>query len=153
MRRQQAELDAKESELALLKAEAASFILVETDEAGSTTTSDAPSDAARALADDGAALLDSAMVSGDDPVMAEWRALVQTEKTKCNATVVRAAPDVVDLDAVHARIASLRGDHAATSKALASATDPAEKATLQSKKFIVEAEMKMLNSMARVGAM
>ncbi|KAH8063124.1 hypothetical protein JL722_2286 [Aureococcus anophagefferens] len=134
VRRQQAELDAKESELALLRAEAASFVVVSkvTAANGSTTTTTKTSEVHASL---GASLLTSATVDGDDPVMAEWRKLVQTEKSKFGATTVRAAPSVVDLDATNSRIASLTGDLSL------------------SKKFIIEAEMKMLNSMAKVGAM
>ena len=153
VRRQQAELDAKESELALLRAEAASFVVVSkvTAANGSTTTTTTKTSEVHASL--GASLLTSATVDGDDPVMAEWRKLVQTEKSKFGATTVRAAPSVVDLDATNSRIASLTGDLSLVTSNLAKASDPAEKSSLQSKKFIIEAEMKMLNSMAKVGAM
>ena len=161
VRRQQAELDAKESELALLRSEAASFVVVEktsvtTNADGSTSTvsSKTTSSAqAQAYADVGASLLASTTIDGDDPVMAEWRKLVQNEKSKFGSTTVKSAPSVVDLDATNARIASLRGDLSVVAQNLAKATDPVDKSSLQSKKFIIEAEMKMLNSMAKVGAM
>ena len=118
--------------------------------ASSKTTSSAQ---AQAYADVGASLLASTTIDGDDPVMAEWRKLVQNEKSKFGSTTVKSAPSVVDLDATNARIASLRGDLSVVAQNLAKATDPADKSSLQSKKFIIEAEMKMLNSMAKVGAM
>ena len=68
VRRQQAELDAKESELALLRAEAGGDLR---------------------HADEGAKLLDAHDVAGDETVMAEWRTLVQAEKEKSNHATVR----------------------------------------------------------------
>lgn len=64
VRRQQAELDAKESELALLHAERGA-------DRGDLS-----------IAHSGSQLLDTHELAGDDPVMAEWRKLVQSEKTK-----------------------------------------------------------------------
>ena len=68
VRRQQAELDAKESELALLRAETGGDLR---------------------HADEGAKLLDAHDMKGDETVMAEWRTLVQAEKEKSNHATVR----------------------------------------------------------------
>ncbi|KAH8065504.1 hypothetical protein JL720_12734 [Aureococcus anophagefferens] len=57
-----------------------------------------------------------------------------------------------ELDAKESELALLRAE-AASFVVVSKASDPAEKSSLQSKKFIIEAEMKMLNSMAKVGAM
>lgn len=69
VRRQQAELDAKESELALLHAERGA-------DRGDLS-----------IAHSGSQLLDTHELAGDDPVMAEWRKLVQSEKTKGQGAV------------------------------------------------------------------
>lgn len=98
----------------------------------------------------GAALLDAAAADGDDPVMAEWRKLVQAEKSSRNATVARPPPSVVDRDATNARYASLEREAQKLAARMKVPTSPATMALLESKKFTVEAEMKMLSRMRAV---
>merc|ERR1712129_408095 len=98
----------------------------------------------------GAALLDAAAADGDDPVMAEWRKLVQAEKIQRNATTSSFPPSVVDRDATNERYAHLEREVLKLNARMAVLTSPATMALLESKRQTVEAELKMLKRMRAV---